>query len=173
MERWDLLDEEGNPTGETMDRGAYMRAGQYHLVVHIWVVDGHGHILLQKRSMRRRLMPGVWAATGGSAIADEDSETAARRELHEELGIATEPGEMKKIARLRRRNAFTDIWLLRRDVDAKKLRLQREEVATVRWVTEQEWRVMIVNGRFHHYGRAYFDTVMPALRAANAPDQVK
>lgn len=169
MERWDLLDEDGNPTGETMLRGAYMRSGQYHLVVHIWVVDGHGRILLQKRSMRRRLMPGAWAATGGSAIAGEDSETAARRELYEELGIGTQSGEMEKIARLRRRNAFTDIWLLRRDVDAKSLRLQREEVAAVRWVTEQEWRVMIVNGSFHHYGRTYFDTVMPALRAANAP----
>lgn len=166
MECWDLLDDKGNLTGNTMVRGAYMRAGQYHLVVHIWVVDSNGRILLQRRALNRRLMPGAWAATGGSAIAGEDSETAARRELLEELGIDTKQGEMTKIGRLRRRNAFTDIWLLKRDVDETKLHLQIEEVAEVRWVTEQEWRVMIVKGEFHHYGRPYFDLVMPAIRAA-------
>ena len=166
MERWDLLDENGNLTGKTMIRGRSMRAGQYHLVVHIWVVDNKGRILLQRRAPTRRLMPGVWAATGGSAVAGEDSETAARRELEEELSICTKPGEMQHIAHLRRRNAFTDVWLLKRDVDASSLTLQTEEVAEVRWVTEQELRVMIVKGDFHNYGRLYFDTVMSALRKA-------
>ncbi len=167
LERWDILDDQGNATGCTMVRGAYMRAGQFHRVVHIWVVDSHGRILLQRRSPKRRLMPGVWAATGGSAIAGEDSETAARRELQEELGIGTQPGEMVQIGQMRRRNAFVDIWLLKRDVDEKQLRLQTEEVAEARWVTEQEWRVMIVDGSFHDYGRPYFDLVMPAIRNSN------
>ncbi len=166
MERWDLLDENGDLTGRTMIRGANMRAGQYHLVVHIWIVDSRGRILLQRRADTRRLMPGMWAATGGSAIMGEDSETAARRELLEELGIATTPGEMTLVKRLRRRNAFTDVWLLKRDVDDAELCLQTEEVAEIRWVTEQELRVMIVKGDFHNYGRPYFDTVMTALRNA-------
>lgn len=165
MEHWDLLDDKGNLTGNTMVRGDYMHAGQYHLVVHIWVVDSRGRILLQRRALQRRLMPGVWAATGGSAIAGEDGETAARRELGEELGIITAPGEMTKIGRLRRRNAFIEIWLLKRDIDETTLSLQTEEVAEVRWVTEQQWRAMIVSGDFHQYGRPYFDMVMPALRA--------
>ena len=91
MELWDLLDEQGNPTGETMVRGERLRTGQFHLVVHIWVVDTAGRLLLQKREAHLRLMPDIWAATGGSAVAGEDSETAARRELREELGIHTAP----------------------------------------------------------------------------------
>lgn len=166
LERWDILDDEGNLTGRTMVRGTSMRAGQFHLVVHIWVVDSQGRILLQRRSPRRRLMPGAWAATGGSAVAGENSETAARRELQEELGITTQPGEMVNIGRMRRRNSFVDLWLLKRDVDEKQLSLQTEEVAEARWVTEQEWRVMIVNGSFHDYGRPYFDLVMSAIRNA-------
>ena len=166
LERWDILDDEGNLTGRTMVRGTSMRAGQFHLVVHIWVVDSQGRILLQRRSPRRRLMPGAWAATGGSAVAGENSETAARRELQEELGITTQPGEMVNIGRMRRRNSLVDLWLLKRDVDEKQLSLQTEEVAEVRWVTEQEWRVMIVNGSFHDYGRPYFDLVMSAIRNA-------
>ncbi len=166
IERWDLLDQYGHPTGKTMIRGSGMRSGQYHLVVHIWIVDSKGRILLQRRALQRRLMPGVWAATGGSAVAGENSETAARRELKEELGIDTAAGEMQFVSRLRRRNAFTDVWVLKTDVDANTLTLQKEEVAEVRWVTEQELRVMIVKGDFHHYGREYFDTVMSALRRA-------
>ncbi len=166
MERWDLLDENGNLTGKTMIRGRSMRAGQYHLVVHIWVVDSKGRILLQRRAPTRRMMPGAWAATGGSAVAGENSETAARRELEEELSIGTKPGELQQIAHLRRRNAFTDVWMLKRDIDETALTLQTEEVAEVRWVTEQELRVMIVKGDFHNYGRAYFDVVMSALRKA-------
>jgi isopentenyldiphosphate isomerase len=164
MERWDLLDQYGNPTGRTMIRGAHMRAGQYHLVVHIWIVDNNGRILLQQRALNRRLMPGAWAATGGSVVAGEDSETAARRELAEELSIQTKKGEMTFAGRLRRRNAFTDIWILKRDVDETALSLQTEEVAQVKWVTEQELRVMIVKKEFHNYGRPYFDAVMTALR---------
>lgn len=164
MERWDLLDQYGNPTGKTMIRGTHMRAGQYHLVVHIWIVDHSGRILLQQRALDRRLMPGAWAATGGSVIAGEDSETAARRELAEELSIETVKGEMTFAGRLRRRNAFTDIWILKRDVDETALTLQAEEVARVKWVTEQELRVMIVKKEFHNYGRPYFDAVMTALR---------
>lgn len=166
MERWDLLDENGNLTGKTLIRGTGMRGGQYHLVVHIWIVDGRGRILLQRRADSRRLMPGVWAATGGSAIAGEDSETAARRELQEELGIKTACGDMTHAARIRRRNAFVDVWLLKRDIADEEFSLQKEEVAEIRWVTEQELRVMIVKGDFHNYGRSYFDTVMSAMRNA-------
>jgi hypothetical protein len=66
-------------------------------------------------------MAGLWAATGGSAIAGEDSESAARRELFEELSIRTVPGELVYGGRMRRRNSFTDIWLLYRDIDPATL----------------------------------------------------
>ena len=35
----------------------------------------------------RKLMPGEWAATGGSAVSGEDSLAAALRELNEEIGF--------------------------------------------------------------------------------------
>ena len=104
MEKWDLLDAQGNATGRTIIRGERLQAGQYHLVVHIWIVDSHGRLLIQKRSPTLRLMPGIWAATGGSAVSGEISSDAARRELAEELGILTYPNELQYLGRLRRRN---------------------------------------------------------------------
>lgn len=163
MERWDLLDERGNPTGRTISRGELLRDGQYHLVEHIWIVDSKGRILIQRRADHLRLMPGVWAANSGSAVAGEDSESAARRELFEELSIRTLPGELHYGGRMRRRNSFTDVWVLYRDIDPDTLRLQREEVAEVRWVTVDELLDMIRRRKFHHYGTAYFQFVFRAI----------
>lgn len=165
MERWDIRDAQGRPTGATLERGEPLYPGQYHLVVHIWVVDTAGHLLIQKRAAHLKLMPDIWAATGGSAVAGEDSRTAAGRELYEELGIPTREGDLEYAGRIRRRNSFTDIWVLRRDVPLSSLRLQKEEVADARWVTREEWMQMLADRRFHHYGRRYFELVMRHIYA--------
>lgn len=159
MELWDLLNERGEKTGKTMIRGERLRLGQFHLVVHIWVTDSAGRLLIQRRADHLQLMPGIWAITGGSAIHGEDSVTAARRELREELGIEAAPEELERIGRLRRRNSFSDLWLVRRDVKRQELSLQREEVADARWVTRGELLKMVRERAFHNYGRPYFDMV--------------
>ena len=163
MEKWELLDENGNPTGNIIVRGEPLLPGQYHLVEHIWIVDSKGRILIQRRADHLRLMAGLWAATGGSAIAGEDSESAARRELFEELGIRTAAGELVYGGRMRRRNSFTDIWLLYRDIDPATLRLQQEEVAEARWATPEELIEQLHDRTFHHYGTAYFQFVFRAI----------
>lgn len=155
MEQWDLLDSHGNRTGLTVVRGEPLLAGQYHLVVHIWIVDSHGRLLIQKRSPQVQLMPDTWAATGGSAVAGETSAVAAARELAEELGIVTN-GELQFLGRLRRRNSHCDLWLLRADIDPRTLKLQAEEVARVMWVSYGKLMAMVRQHRFHNYGRTYF-----------------
>ncbi|MBQ9859740.1 MAG: HAD hydrolase family protein [Clostridia bacterium] len=163
MEKWEILDADGIPTGRTIVRGEPLRAGDYHLVEHIWIVDSKGRLLIQQRNPNLRVMAGMWAATGGSAVAGEDSESAARRELFEELGIRTAPGEMVYGGRMRRRNSFTDLWLLYRDIDSTALRLQTEEVAATKWVTAEELIAMLHDRSFHHYGSAYFQFVFRAI----------
>lgn len=163
MEKWDLLDADGNPTGQTIVRGEPLTAGMYHLVEHIWIVDSKGRLLIQQRNPNLRLMPGVWAANSGSAQSGEDSESAARRELFEELSIRTAPGELVYGGRMRRRNSFTDLWILYRDIDVTSLRLQAEEVAAAKWVTTEELIAMLGDRSFHHYGTAYFQFVFRAI----------
>ncbi len=163
MEKWEILDAEGCPTGQIITRGEPLLNGQYHLVEHIWIVDRKGRLLIQQRSPHLALMPGEWAVNSGSAVAGEDSENAARRELFEELSIRTEPGELVYGGRMRRRNSFTDLWILYRDIDCTSLRLQKEEVAATRWVTPEELTDMLAHRTFHHYGAAYFQFVFRAI----------
>lgn len=87
MEVWELLDKEGNKTGETFVRGNTMPEGRYHLGADVWIVNSEGKFLIQKRSPLKKNEPNVWAMTGGSVIAGENSLEAIQREVAEELGF--------------------------------------------------------------------------------------
>ena len=68
--------------------------GLWHRAVHILVFDAKGHVLLQKRSMLKDLSPGLWdSSCSGHLDAGEDYDTAAIRELGEEIGVRLEAGE--------------------------------------------------------------------------------
>ena len=164
FEKWDIIDENGNLSGKTVLRGnVRLKPGEYHLVVHIWVISPDGRILIQRRSDTKKLMPGEWAATGGAAISGEDSFTAAQRELFEELGISSDQSTLKKALRLKRRNSLLDIWFIKSDVETSKLKLQESEVAEVKWVTSEELKVMVKNEEFHNYGNEYFGRVFDII----------
>lgn len=163
-EIWDILNENGVATGKTTVRGkCYLKPGEYHLVVHIWIISSDGKILIQKRSHKKKLMPGEWAATGGAAISGETSFEAANRELYEELGIASTNETLKKILRLKRRNSILDVWAINCNLSVDQLKLQESEVSQARWVTKEELQNMIKSGQFHNYGKEYFDKVFSKI----------
>ena len=160
IEKWDILDQNGKPTGKTTLRGrCILKSGEYHLVVHIWVISSEGKLLIQRRSDSKRLMPGEWAATGGAAISGENSYKAASRELFEELGIESTPETLKKMFRIKRRNSLLDVWIISCDIPASELTLQQSEVAEAKWVSETVLKQMIRSGEFHNYVKEYFDKV--------------
>lgn len=160
MELWDILNSKGEQTGRTAVRGGNtLHAGEYHLVVHIWPINEYGSLLIQKRSKTKRLMPGIWAATGGAAISGESSFTAAARELYEELGIPSSEESLKFVARIKRRNSFVDIWTIRTKAKVPELRLQKSEVAEAKWVNKKALINMVQSGEYHNYGREYFEHV--------------
>ena len=166
IEIWDILDENGVPTGKTTLRGhSILKSGEYHLVVHIWIISSDGAFLIQRRADDKKLMPGEWAATGGAAISGEDSFAAASRELFEELGIKSDRNSLKKLERIKRRNSLLDVWAIVCNISENKLVLQRSEVAQAKWVSERELRKMIENGNFHNYGKEYFDSIFEKIKS--------
>lgn len=163
-EKWDILDENGIPTGKHTLRGqTFLKNGEYHLVVHIWIVSPDGNFLIQRRSEKKRLMPGEWAATGGAAIAGEDSFTAANRELFEELGIISNKTNLKKLLRIKRRNSLLDVWYIETNVRVSDLKLQKSEVAEAKWVSAEQLKKMIENSDFHNYGNEYFEKIFEEI----------
>lgn len=87
MERWDVLDQKGKVIGQC-NKGE-VPEGCFHLVVHVWMRNGEGKFLLSQRAEGKH-HPLLWETAGGSALAGESPEDAARREVKEELGITIE-----------------------------------------------------------------------------------
>lgn len=164
MEIWDILDGEGKKTGKTIIRGQELKDGDYHLVVHIWILNDKGEFLIQRRAEHLRLLPGLWAATGGSAVAGEDGKTAAIREVKEELGIDVDTENMIKLKTMKRRNNFAEIWLVKQNILLRDVHLQAEEVSGAKWVTKEELENMIKSGGFHNYGEDYFKDILALMK---------
>ena len=91
MEIFDIVDYEGNPTGETVTRAQAHEKGILHRTSHIWVIKNEPDslkVLLQKRSMEKDSFPGQYdTSSAGHIQAGDEPLESALRELNEELGI--------------------------------------------------------------------------------------
>ena len=132
MEFNDIYDAEGNVTGRVHRRGSAWKAGEYGLVVCVWVYDGKGNILLTRRA-KGKSFAGTWENSGGAAKAGETSRQAIARELFEETGIRAGEEEFEFLRSVRDKNAFYDHYCLKRDTPLSKIVLQDGETDAVRW----------------------------------------
>ena len=97
MEIWDLYDEQGQKTGETWERSRAREIpeGRYHIVCDILIRHQDGEFLLTLRDPDKDVYPGcLEASAGGSALAGETPEEAARREMLEETGLTADKLEL-------------------------------------------------------------------------------
>jgi isopentenyldiphosphate isomerase len=133
IELWDVLDSYGNKTGRLHERGSgVMNSGEYHLVVHVWVINSKNEFLISKRASNKKPYPNMWECTGGSAVAGDDSITTAIKEVNEELGIVLEEKNGQIFKRYIRgwengSGDFIDVWLFRQEVDLKNIIFQPKE----------------------------------------------
>lgn len=150
-EYWDLYDGAGQKTVGKHLRGTEIPEGGFHKVVHIWIQNSKGELLIQKRSDKVDNCPGEWAATGGSVQAGEEPLLTAVRELYEELGITVVPGELRYCLMIRRKNAFCYVYVLRKDIKIEDLMLQECEVAAAEWMSPETVERMVEAGTMHRY----------------------
>lgn len=183
MEYWDLLDRDRKPLGVTHPRGRQypMPRGSYHTVVMIITADRDGRVLVTRRAPTKGMYPNCWEITCGSAIAGEDSRTAAERELVEETGIPLSDHAVL-LDTLVIPQAFMDVYFNRLDASAEDVAVTLQEGETVdfRWVSLYELDRMINRGELPppvamRYGcvrRALIESMGWEIWAAGEPDGV-
>jgi len=82
-----LVDERNHAVG-TDGKDAVHRKGLLHRAFSIFLADAQGQIVLQQRSLQKYHSGGLWANTCcGHPRPGERTVSAARRRLHEELGV--------------------------------------------------------------------------------------
>ena len=136
-ELWNIYDKDRNLTGRTHRRGDPLSAGEYHLTVHIWLQNSDGRFLITKRAPNKGYA-GVWECTGGSALAGDDSLTAALREVREETGLTIRPENGRIVYSYQGWDWFTDVWLFQQALDTSGVVLQPGETCDYRWATATE-----------------------------------
>lgn len=163
MELFDILDEEGKPTGIVKERGVAHREGSAHPTAHIWIVRPNENsgfdLLLQKRSSKKDSYPGCLdISSAGHVSAGDDVTDSAVRELSEELGIHATKEELEPVGVLKsysentfwgqpfKNKEFSHIYIYRKPVDAEALTLQETEVEAVEWMDFDKCLEQVQNG---------------------------
>lgn len=146
MEVWDLYDRNRNKLKEIHTRGKPIPKGKYHLVVHVWIQNDQGELLLSKRHPGKSY-GGYWECTGGSVIAGENSLQGACREVAEELGLPLQMETAQLLQHEVRENYHLDTWLFFSNIAIEELTLQPEEVIDAKWVTKQTYQQMRERGQ--------------------------
>lgn len=136
-EIWDVYDRNRILTGRTHRRGDPLRDGDFHLVVDVWLQNGNGEFLLTKRALNKGFS-NMWECTGGSALAGENSLTAAVREVQEEAGLRVSSNFGECVMSIFREGSIKDIWLFRQSFPLDQIVLQPGETCDAKYASEKE-----------------------------------
>lgn len=155
-ELFDILDENGKPTGKTKPRSQVHRDGDWHGGVHIWIVKPNGDVLIQKRSLSKDTHPGYWAIScAGHISAGSNSIETAIKEVKEELGFGLTENDFNfmfknKFEKIDPDGAFidrefNDVYLVEKDIDADNLFIDKNELSEVKLIHYAKLRDLIEN----------------------------
>ena len=141
------MNENGEYLNEVQTRDKCHKEGLWHKAIAVFIINSKGQVLLQKRSPNKKMWPNMWDITsGGHVLSGEFGFQAAIRETKEELGVNLDREDITFIGSVISNNKKNDIldkhfneyYIVNKDIDETKLKLQKEEVSEVKWMDKQE-----------------------------------
>ena len=152
LELWDIYDKDRRKTGKTMERGSVFSEAEYRMIVHVCIFNSNGEMLIQQRQPFKRGWSNMWDITvGGGAVAGESSQSAAERELFEEIGYKFDFTNIRPHLTVNFEVGFDDYYLIEANVDIDKLYLQFNEVQQVKWASKEAILKLLENDEFIPY----------------------
>lgn len=150
----DICDEHNNLTGIKELKTKAHKTGLWHRSAHIWIYNSKKEILLQLRAKEKPLYPDMWdISVAGHVSAGEQPIQAALREIKEEIGLSVKESDLsffkivkhKSIFRDIKNNEFYYVYFLKFDEDINHLKLQKEEVQTIKFISLAELKKELTN----------------------------
>lgn len=156
MEYLDILDTNGNKTGEVKDRKEVHSKGYWHKGVHIWIINSKRELLVQRRSANKDVYPNkLYISVAGHPVSGEEEIESIRREFEEEIGVMLDTSKLEYLFTFSQEvienegkfldNQFYDVYLIEMDLDIDKLQLQEDEVSEVKNIYYKDFEQMIKN----------------------------
>ena len=170
---------EGTKTGQKKSKSEIHRKGLFHSTVHVWIFTEEGNILIQKRSKKKELNPGVWdVSVAGHVKFNENIKKAAKRETLEETGININTKDLLKIGVYRSINIhptaidkeFFHTYILKIDKNSINLDYKNNEVDDLKFISIEEMESLIKkenNKIFIGKNRKYYSDVLKSIKFDN------
>ena len=159
MEYFDVYNNFGEKTGQTIERSDAHKSGICHRVVHLWIINSQNQILLQQRSPDKGAGANLWyVSAAGHIEASESVESTLIRETMEELGLNIAPikdsieylytfkDQMVENNGEYLDNEFSDVFMLKADFRLDEITIQPEEVQAVKYMDYSDFRDMVAAG---------------------------
>jgi isopentenyl-diphosphate delta-isomerase len=150
-----IVDEHDKPVGSASKQEAWDK-GLWHRIVRITLEDGKGNVLLQHRTPTKDIYPNCWDnSAAGHVDAGEEYETAAYRELHEELGlqgiVLEEVGAYtdKHVWHGLKMNRFVKVYKAVVGSDTAPKTPEPDKIDDVRWFTIADAKKMVQDDPDH------------------------
>lgn len=120
-----------------------------HRVVHIFIFNTHGEILVQQRSSDKDEYPGYYeASVSGHVLKEESYEQAAIREIEEELGMVIKLEELQERCKFEvkfdQEHYFAQLFVL---FTKKKPEINDGEVGSMEWMSKAKLAKQIKKGK--------------------------
>ncbi len=121
-ELFDVVNEDGSPTGIVKRRADVHRDGDWHRAIHVWVhgvENGVPFLLMNQRGRHKDTWPGALDVTVGGHLSAGETVDQAFREIEEEIGIAADPSRLRFLETRKARGIvereLQDVFLYRDD----------------------------------------------------------
>ncbi len=152
----DVLDENGNKTGEIVTRTQIHKEGLWHKIVVIAIIDKEGRLLMQQRAKDKTKNPLKWdVSSAGHVSSNQTSIESAIRETQEELGIEVNEKELQYILTYKDNvkidedyidNQIYDCYIVKKEkIDIKNIKIQESELEQVKLCNLQQFKNIIEN----------------------------
>lgn len=147
-EYYDILNEDGSKTGQTLPKSAVHNKELLHGSVFIWIYNKKGEVLLQLRSKDKKSFPGVWdVSVAGHISAGDTPLEAAVREIKEEIGVDIVAEDLTQVDFMsdivpwvpdKTHPELCWVYILHRELDLTQLAIKKSELAAVKLLPIQE-----------------------------------
>ena len=171
----EIYSSSGKKTGKKATKSYIHKKGLFHATVHVWIFSEKGNVLIQKRSTKKKLNPGVWdVSVAGHIGYKEDIKAAAIRETFEETGIDINAEDLSEIGVYKSVNIypktidkeFHHTYLLKINEDKINLNYKNDEVDDLKLISLREMDLLLSqNNRdiFIGKNKNYYNDVFEAI----------
>ena len=145
MELLDVYDDLGNVTGRTVVRGdksVKLNEHEHIAVAIIFIENDKGEFLIQKTSKEKG---GYYSSTGGHIDSGETPLNTIKREVLEELGVNIDKDNIVEYGTILHDKTIIFLYYIKKNIDINKVKLQKEEVDYVKYMSKNEINKLIKN----------------------------